>query len=308
MSGEIALRFSTQAQTDIRRITSELSGLQQQIASGAKANDMQGFGSASARLLSARSLREEADTRASVMSQLQARFGVQSAALGQVSDAAGGLALAVRSALSAGDGRAISTDLENAFNATIAALNENWNGKPLFAGERQGAAGPIRVKTLDQLLAATTPVALFDEAERDQYIELGGAPVLLAAKASDMSTDLFDTLRDMKQFIVDNGGVIGQPINDSQQLALLNFVERLEIQSANFITQQGASGQLETRLEKDIERLQQRSDLLTKGIGEQTDADLGAVSIRLNTLMAQYEAAAKTFVDLSRMTLLNFLR
>lgn len=307
MSGEIALRFSTQAQTDIRRITSELSGLQAQIASGAKASDMQGFGSASARLLSARSLREEADTRASVMSQLQARFGVQSAALGQVSDAASGLALAVRSAISAGDGRAISTDLENAFNATIAALNESWNGKPLFAGERQGA-GPIRVKTLDQLLVATTPDALFDEAERDQYVDLGGAPVLLSAKASDMSTGLFDTLRNMKQFIVDSGGVIGQPINDAQQIALLNFVEQLEIQSTNFITEEGRSGQLEKRLETDIERLQQRSDLLTKGIGEQTDADLGDVSIRLNALMAQYEAAAKTFVDLSRMTLLNFLR
>src|SRR5690349_8384703 len=105
MSGPLSLRFSTQAQADVRRITSELGRLQAQMASGAKASDLQGFGGASSRLLSAQSLKSSADAKGSVISQLQARFGVQGAALGQVADAAGALALSIREAISANDGR-----------------------------------------------------------------------------------------------------------------------------------------------------------------------------------------------------------
>ena len=89
MSGPLSLRFSTQAMADVRRITGELGRLQAQMASGAKASDLQGFGGASSRLLSAQSLKSNADAKSSVISQLQARFAVQGAALGQVADAAG---------------------------------------------------------------------------------------------------------------------------------------------------------------------------------------------------------------------------
>ena len=99
MSGPLTLRFTTQATLDIRRITRELSELQAKVASGREAKDLQGFGGASSRLLNAQSMRANADARASVINQLQARFGVQGAALGQVSEAAGLLAQSIREAI-----------------------------------------------------------------------------------------------------------------------------------------------------------------------------------------------------------------
>ena len=47
--------------------------------------------------------------------------------------------------------------------------------------------------------------------------------------------------------------------------------------------------------------------MVSKEIGDQTDADLAEVSIRLNTLLAQYEAAAKTFAELSQLSLLKYI-
>ena len=44
MESAITLRFSTQAQSDIARMTQQLSDLQRQVASGAKADDLRGFG------------------------------------------------------------------------------------------------------------------------------------------------------------------------------------------------------------------------------------------------------------------------
>ncbi|MBP6689982.1 MAG: hypothetical protein KA153_08315 [Hyphomonadaceae bacterium] len=64
---------------------------------------------------------------------------------------------------------------------------------------------------------------------------------------------------------------------------------------------------MQSRFEEDGARLQARSDVLSKEIGDQTDANLAEVSIRLNTLLAQYEASAKTFAELSQLSLLRYL-
>jgi flagellar hook-associated protein 3 FlgL len=307
MSGPLSLRFSTQAQVDVRRITNELVKLQAQMASGAKANDLQGFGGGSSRLLNAQSLKSNADARASVINELQARFGVQGAALGQVADAAGALALSIREAISANDGRGIATELDLSFTSIVSALNESWNGQPLFAGERQGA-GPIRVNTLQQLQDATGPEAIFDEAARHQIIDLGtGSPVKVSAKASELSTGLFDTLRAMKDMLDANGGAIGQPISATQRDQLIMFADTLEAEANNFTNEQGRAGQLQNRFETESVRLEERSNLIVKEIGEQADADIAQVSIQISALLVQYEAAAKTFADLSRLTLLDYL-
>lgn len=307
MSGPMTLRFTTQAQVDIRRMSRELTELQAKIASGREAKDLQGFGGASSRLLNAQSLRANADVRASVINQLQARFGVQGAALGQVADAARLLAQSIREAISANDGRGVAIELDLSFASAISALNETWNGQPLFAGERQGQA-PIKVSTIDELQAATTWDDIFDEAERHQVIDLGaGDPIVLSAKASELSQGLFATLDDLATLIDAAGGQIGQPISGAQRDALLAIVARLDSEAEKFTNEEGRAGQLQKRFDGELVRLQERSNLFVKEIGEQADADLAMVSIRLNTLLVQYEAAAKTFADLSQLSLLKYL-
>lgn len=300
-------RFFMRAQMDVRRITGELGNLQAQIASGAVANTLQGFGGASSRILSAASMRASTDARASVVNQLEARFGVQASALGRVSDATQQLSITIREAISANDGRGVSTELELAFNAIVGALNETWNGQPMFAGERQGAS-PVKITTLDELAVSTQPEDLFDEAERHQIIDLGeGAPIKLAAKASELSTPLFDTLRQLKYLLNGAGGTLGSPMTGSYTGVLQNIAADLDAHAAAFVTEEGRTGQLQQRFEENRARLQARSDLLTKEIGDQTDADLAEVSIKLNTLLVQYEAAAKTFSELSQLSLLKYL-
>lgn len=307
MSGPLTLRFTTQATLDIRRITRELSELQAKVASGREAKDLQGFGGASSRLLNAQSMRANADARASVINQLQARFGVQGAALGQVADAAGLLAQSIREAISANDGRGIGTELDLSFSSVVSALNETWNGQPLFAGERQGQ-GPIKISTLDQLQAAVGPDDIFDEADRHQVLDLGaGEPIVLSAKASELSQGLFDTLTDLADMIDAAGGQIGQPISGADRAALMQLADRLDSESNKFTNEEGRAGQLQKRFSAERVRLQERSNLLLKEIGDQADADIAMVSVQLSALLVQYEAAAKTFSDLSQLSLLKYL-
>ncbi len=307
MSGPLTLRFTTQATLDVRRITRELAELQGKVASGKAANDLQGFGGGSSRLLNAQSLRAAADARGSIINQLQARFGVQGAALGQVAEASGLLAQSIREAISANDGRGIAIELDLSFASVVSALNETWNGQPLFAGERQGA-GPVKIDTLDELLAATGPDDIFDEATRHQTIDLGvGEPIVLSAKASELSQGLFDTLEELKVMIDAAGGTIGQPITAAQRDQLQAIAAQLDEETSKFTNEEGRAGQLQKRFDAERVRLQQRSNLLVKEIGDQADADIAEISIQLSTLMVQYEAAAKTFAELSQLSLLDYL-
>ena len=307
MSGPLTLRFTTQATLDIRRITRELSELQAKVASGREAKDLQGFGGASSRLLNAQSMRANADARASVINQLQARFGVQGASLGQVADASGLLAQSIREAISANDGRGIGTELDLSFSSVVSALNETWNGQPLFAGERQGQ-GPIKISTLGQLQAATGPDDIFDEADRHQVIDFGaGDPIILSAKASELSQGLFDTLSDLADLIDAAGGQIGQPISGADRTALQQLADRLDAEANKFTNEEGRAGQLQKRFSAERVRLQERSNLLLKEIGDQADADVAMISVQLSALLVQYEAAAKTFSDLSKLSLLKYL-
>jgi flagellar hook-associated protein 3 FlgL len=307
MDGALTLQFSAHAMANVRRITRELADLQRQIASGAAHTDLQGFGGGAARLLTAQGLKAAADAHGSVLNQLQARFGVQGAALGRVSDAAGLLAQTIREAISANDGRGIAVELEMSFSSTISALNETWNGQPLFAGERQNGA-PIKIQTLAQLQAADGPEDIFDEAQRHQTIDFGtGAPVVLAKKASELSQGLFDTLQQLHNLLDANGGSLGQPITTAQTQQLQAIAAQLDAEAAKFVTEEGRSGQLSARFDAEQVRLQARSNLLTKEIGDQADADVAMATVKLSTLMTQYQATAKTFSELSQLSLLDYL-
>ncbi len=307
MDGALTLQFSAHAMSNVRRITRELADLQRQIASGAAHTDLQGFGGGAARLLTAQSLKAASDAHGSVLNQLQARFGVQGAALGRVSDAAGLLAQSIREAVSANDGRGISVELEMSFAGVVSALNETWNGQPLFAGERQNGS-PVLINTLEQLQAATGPGDIFDEAERDQTIDFGtGAPIVLAKKASELSQGLFNTFEALKTLLDASGGTIGQPISAAQTQQLQAIAAELDTEAAKFVTEEGRSGQLSARFDAEQVRLQARSNLLKKEIGEQADADVAMATVKLSTLMTQYEATAKTFSELSQLSLLDYL-
>jgi flagellin-like hook-associated protein FlgL len=122
------------------------------------------------------------------------------------------------------------------------------------------------------------------------------------------SEDLFTTLKALADLIDANGGSIGQPISASDRTALQQFADAFDDHANDFSTEEGRAGQLQTRFEQERVRLQERSNLLVKEIGDQADADIAEISIQLNSLLVQYEAAAKTFSELSKLSLLNYLR
>jgi len=285
----------------------ELSELQKQQASGRRAYDLGGYADGVHRIITTQGVKSSTDARVSGYQQLESRFGVQSLALGRAADSITDLAQTMRQALSADDGRGVHTDLGLAFSGVVAAMNESWNGQSLFSGERMGGA-PVKVDNLDDLRSALNQGTLFEESERAQTVDLGvGAPIKLADLASDLSTDLFRTFADLNDLVQQSGGEMPAPLSHEQQDALLALAGRFEEHANTLRNAQGRAGQLESRFEDERLRMQARSDFLEKEIGEDVDADLARIQMKLSALLVQYEATAKTFGDISRLSLLEYL-
>ncbi len=301
------LRFNTQAQLDVARITRDLTDLQRQVASGYKSNELAGYGVGAARLLNTQGLLQLTDSRANAAAQFESRFGVQAVALGQGATAAFDLAQSIRDAISSDSVDALSTELTVAFSSIVSSLNETWNGQPLFAGERL-TGSPVIIQSLEELIAATGPDDIFEEAERPQVLELGpGAQIALADKASELATDLFETLRQFKLLIDSWGPSPPDSINAALRTQLQDFAQQLDTARETLTRAESRAGQLEKRITDERTRLTNRSNLLLKEVGEQTDADAAQLSIQINTLLVQYEATAKTFADISQLSLANYL-
>ncbi|MBL8551384.1 MAG: hypothetical protein JNJ73_15475 [Hyphomonadaceae bacterium] len=307
MTSALTLRFNAQMQLDLQRITRELGDLQRQLASGAKANDLMGYGSGVAQLINARGLLAQTDARATAAAQLGARFDLQASALSRAAQGGTDLAKAMHDAVATNSASSLGVNLNLAFSMITSAFNEQWNGQPLFAGERVGD-GPVTINSLDQLATAIIPSGVFAEADRHQILELeSGAKITLAEKASEIGRDLYEAMRDIKQLIDSHGGALPDPMPEAVRDQVQALASRVENASRVVTAAEGRSGQTQRRITDEREHLTARSNLLTKEIGDRADADVPAIALKLSQLEAQYQATAKVFGDLSRLSLLEYL-
>src|SRR5262249_10378745 len=155
------------------------------------------------------------------------------------------------------------------------------NGQPLFAGERVGNL-PVKVQSPQDLVNAAGPQDIYDEAERTQVIEVNGVQMKLADKASELSQPLMDTFKTLQIMLNNSGGQLPAPMSEDQRNQLMGLAQQLDDESQTFVVAEGRAGQLQTRFSDEQTRLQQRSDLLTKAIGDQTEPDVGQLSIQIN--------------------------
>jgi flagellar hook-associated protein 3 FlgL len=298
--------FNDRSRNDLSRLQNQLVDLQRQVGSEHKAADLKGYGANSARIISANGMIAQANANAGAAQNLGARFDMVDSALNSTADASESLRLSILSAIGNDDGRFITDALQTAFDKARTALNTSYEGEALFAGERVGAQ-PIGVATLTDLAAAPSVGAIFDEAARPKTVDLGDGPIQVSEKASDVSTGLFTAMKDLKALIDANGGTLPQPLTSAQKTTLQGLVTSLASARQTLLVAQGQNGETQKRVEADAARLSTHADALEKTVSDVRDADLAEVATRITAIQVQYEALAKTYSNLSQLSLLNYL-
>lgn len=293
------------ARSDVSRINSQLYDLQRQTGSGFLANDLRGYGDDAGRIITARSVIDQTDARKSAAQRLQMRLDVQDTALAKAASAADQLKQEVMQAITSDNGSFLSERLQTAFSQMLGAMNQTYEGVSLFSGERRGEAA-VRVAALSDLPAAVTDEQLFNESVREQTIDLGfGASFRVAEKASDISGEMFDSMRDLYNLL--QGGGFGNPLSQIERGQLTDIAQGLEVARTSIVEAQGRNGDANARLGREVERLTSVSDMVENHMSQMAEADYAELSMQLSATKSQYEAIAKVFSDIRNLTLVNFL-
>lgn len=298
--------FNDQSRTDFARLQRQLLDLQRQVGSGAKADDLKGYGDASARILSARGMIAQTDAHNAAAQTLSSRLDMVDKSLNQTADAAEEMRLSVLNAIANNDGRFLADMLNTQFAAARSALNVTFEGETLFGGERIDGT-PINAANVDELAAAAATSDIFDESDRVRTMDIGSGSMQIADKASTIGADLFDAMRELKLLLDANGGTLPKPLTDAQNDALEALAADFGAARQTVLLAQGRNGQLQEHVEKETERLTAQSDTLAKVVSDVADADPAEVAMRLAAAQVQYQAVAAVYSQLSSLSLLDYL-
>jgi flagellar hook-associated protein 3 FlgL len=296
------------AQAEIMRTQRALADTQRQASSGLKANDLQGYGLDAGRLMSLRTIAARNDAAVEQMRQLTVRVDSQALALERFQAAAEETKAAIADALSLNSGVELMNRLQNAFAQARDAINADVGGRYLFAGASSDSR-PVTADTLDALAALPATDDAFDHADYAETVRLPDGSVIEAGpRARAFATGLFDLLRTIKQFSDGPGGPLTGQLTPAQRDFLTS-----QMTAANSVREaagvvQGANGGVQRRVDDLAIFAGERRDLWTGLAGEVSDADMGEVATRLAALQTQFQASAQVFSQVSRLTLLDYLR
>jgi flagellin-like hook-associated protein FlgL len=292
---------------DLNRLSRDLFDLQRQTGTGAKANDLRGFAEDAGRIVAARTLVDQAEARANLAERIGPRLEAQGVALQQAGSAGNALRGALIASLANGDGRMLNITLQDTFDLITNALNESFEGEPLFAGERDTLRA-VKVTTLDQLESTLNREDVFDESLRPRVMEVGGVSLVVGERAGEAAANIYNAMRELSRGFSGANGSMSQPLTDQERSVISSVVDLLDQGLNELRLVQGRVGETARRAESQALIMRQRADSLTNELGKMADANLAEVAMRLSATQTQYQAAASVFSQIRDLSLVNFLR
>ena len=300
--------FVEQARSDINRVQRELLNTQRMTATGRRVEDVKDAAVLAAPVVTTRQMMARAEARGEALNEVKPRLQLQDLSLGRGVEVARELRLDIISMISLNNAERLTERLQEAFAVAATEINATWNGGYMFGGDRTDAP-PLAVTSLGALAALPSGTAAFNTVQRAQTLDLGdGFNVQIADRGVDVASDLFEAFRQIQLVLDANGGTLTAPLTPAQKAALEAALPALDQAATTMSQAQARNGELAKRVDRESVAMSQRVSTLEKALGDQVDADLAEVALRLSQLQVQYQATATTFSQLKDLSLLNYLR
>lgn len=288
----------------------------QQIQAGAEARQIQlssgdrfqtygEYGADALRLISAEGVLARATAFENAGQIALSRLETQTASLETASAAVADLRAGVSRTLATGSAELLIPDLEVAAQRIVSALNVSAGGVFVFGGT-DGAEPPVAARTLQDIGAASSIDALFNEGQRarlavEEGVFVDGGPV-----ASDVAQDLFAALRDFANAEAALGPFEGEP-TAAQRDFLIDAAARLGAVADDLVQEQGLLAASQGQADDAVDRNQRRRDLAEIVASEIESVDIAEVVSRLNQDQIALQASARALAQASELSLLNFI-
>jgi len=286
----------------IQRSQQQLAATQKQLATGKKANDYAALGTEAVRNMSTHSLQAKQDAYVAAANRVGTTLSLNDAHMGALDTSATSLRQELLTAIGTGKGGGLNEAITVAFNQFRAALNASGGGAALFGGSQTD--GPAFLpNTLADTLGTPASAAFTNDGIKAAVRLSDGVDVHYGVTASEIGAGLYSAFQTLA-----GAGPIGDPPTAAQRDILTQAAGQIDAGLSGLRAVNAENGRKQAQAETLGTRAADRSMLLQGIISANEDADLGQVAIDLAQQKTILEASYSVFSQLSRLSLVSYLR
>lgn len=281
---------------------------QQQVASGKVSNTYAGMGDKTAVLEAARSAKAQADALSSSTKLAANQADLQDTQITSLADLADQLRQAVTKAMAEDDASTLMTQAQSIFDQAKQILNsKDANGNYLYGGERD-TTEPVNIGSLSDLAALGNVSDAFSNGTIKKSVNVGGGQTIEVGKlASDLGTQLFQSLADIAKYNASADGPLQAHLSSTQSDFLTAQIQAAQSANRNLNNQAAANGLVFKQLNNVVDQQDASSTLFKGFVSNLEDVDMGTALTQLNQNQVALQAAVQVTAQLSQITLLNYL-
>ncbi len=309
MIGRVAT--NNQAQNLIAQVLQNEAALntsEQQVASGLVSNTYAGMGNNVDVLEATRSAAAQATAVQSSTQLAVNQVNLQDTQVTSLASLASQLQQATTSALANGNASTLMQQAQSIFDQASQILNsKDANGNYLYGGENNSTP-PVTATSLSDLASMPNVADAFANGTLKKSVNVGGGQtVQVGMLASDLGTQLFQSLQDIANFNSGANGPFGSTINTPQSNFLTTQIQTAQTASQNLNNQAAANGYVYNQLNDVVSQQQSMSTLYNGFVSNLQDVDMGTAITQLNQNQMALQAAVQVTAQLNQVSLLNYL-
>jgi flagellar hook-associated protein 3 FlgL len=302
---------NTQAQyllSQIMQATNKMNVSQQQVASGKVSSDYAGIGGKTGALEAARASAARADAYQSNTQTALNQVDLQDTQLTQLSNVAQQLSDAIAKAVGNNDATGMMGSIQSIFDQVSQVLNaKDANGNYLFGGDKDNVP-PFNVTSLSQLASLTDVSSAFSNGTQKKSVMVAdGQSEQIGVLASDIGTQLVQTLKDLATFDAGPNGSFNATLTDAQSAFLTSEMPAAKAASVGVNSATAANGYTYNRLSDAADQQQAMSTLYKGFVSNIEDVDMPTAVSQLNMDQTALQAAMQVTAQLGQISLLNYL-
>jgi flagellar hook-associated protein 3 FlgL len=306
-------RVGTNAQAqyllaEIMQRTQALNASQQQIASGKVSTTYAGLGNKAQALEAARASAARADAYQAATQAALNQVNLQDTELTQLSGIAQQLQAAISTAVGNNDATGLMQQVQNIFDQASQVLNaKDPSGNYLFGGDRDNAP-PFTAASLSDLAGLPDVSDAFSNGTQKKSVMVAdGQSVQIGVLASDIGTQLMQTLKDVASFAAGPNGNFGTQLTTAQSDFLSGEISVAQTAAHGLNDATGANGFTNNQLTDASDHQQALSALYTGFVSNIENVDMPTAISQLNQDQTALQAALQVTAQLGKISLLNYL-
>jgi len=285
-----------------------LQNTQSQVATGYVSTTYGGIGDKTAALESAQTQGSLATGYVATAQLAANQVNLQDAQLSQLSSLASQLQQDITTAVANGNGGTLMSQAQNIFEQTVQILNsQDANGNYIYSGGNSNTP-PVTTTTMAQLMALPSASQAFSNGTQKSTVQVGtNETVQVGVLASDVGTQLMQSLQDIANFNAGANGNFGTQLTSTQSTFLTGEIANAQTAAQTINNASGSNGEVYQQLQSAITSQTSMSTLYQGFASDIQNVDMAQASTNLSENQSALQAALEVTSQMGQLSLLNYL-